>query len=616
MPARKPLLGTHVDYHGTLDAINGLVPRDDQVLTAAELVDLAQTVTAHADDIDAQQALIAAVPALDDASAAADRVWSAQRIIAYLAAQVTTLQNEIDALELILVADDADFDTAQERLNELKRLAGLIGSLGIEQIDGLQDALDAEIPQSQVTGLVGGLSAIQGEIDALLSTVGTINTVLTSQDIGVAPVYANDAEAESAGLLQGRVYVTPAGLVMRKQENTPTITHVILYGQSLSLGTATDGTDAIISSPNSDHRMFNGGVRAHYDYPSLANPNTAINPDQIASFVTLAEQASIYEPQMKETFASGIALRSTKQLLLSCTGRGAYTVSKLSRLASGVFADANHFKNTYATVLAGSEIAKEQGIVYKLGPMLFKQGEADASVNTTKAQWKSGVQTLYEDFKSHLKHAAHVDTTDFIMLIDQQAYQLNDKGYGEISVAAIELHRDGIGVVCVGPTYTGQFATDTEVHMSSVGYRNYGEKLGLVIDAINSGNEWNPCHITAVSRSGTTITVEIHVPVAPLAKDTSLVESVSNDGFAYSGAGITSVTITNTGAADGTAIVEIEIDADAGGVLRYAYENGTNARSGSISGARGNIRDSDPAVTQYDGTPLHNWLCNDEWSVS
>lgn len=53
MPARKPTLGAHVDYHGTADAANGLEPRADQVITAAELVDLADTLRAHADDLDA-----------------------------------------------------------------------------------------------------------------------------------------------------------------------------------------------------------------------------------------------------------------------------------------------------------------------------------------------------------------------------------------------------------------------------------------------------------------------------------------------------------------------------------------------------------------------------------
>jgi hypothetical protein len=109
----------------------------------------------------------------------------------------------------------------------------------------------------------------------------------------------------------------------------------------------------------------------------------------------------------------------------------------------------------------------------------------------------------------------------------------------------------------------------------------------------------------------------VHVPVAPLVIDTTLVASIANSGFTYSGANITNVSITDTGAGDNTATIEITIDADAGGTLGYAYQNNAvDVRIGPTAGPRGNIRDSDPFETLNDSTAIPNWLCVDQWVVA
>ncbi len=393
----------------------------------------------------------------------------------------------------------------------------------------------------------------------------------------------------------------------------PALTHVILYGQSLSLGAATDGTDAIITTEASSiHKMFNGGVRAHYDEPGV-NVNTYISPERISSFVALQESENPDSNTFKETYASGIAEWSLRELLLSCTGRGAYNAEILSRdNVSGSV----HYANTYATVLQGSELAKAAGLEYKLGPVIFKQGEADGGLSTAKAQWKAIVIQMRDDFSVDLSRASNSDASGIKFIVDQQAIQVTGKTYGEIAVAAIELHRSEANIVCAGPTYPEEFAASNEVHMTSNGYRNYGEKLGRVVNTINEGGAWNPCHITGVSRSGTTITVNVHVPTGPLVEDTALISSVANSGFAYSGASITSVVISDDGSSDNNGVISITIDSDSSGTLSFAYENGANNSSGSSIGPRGNIRDSEPSVTVNDGKNLYNWLCNDQWSVA
>lgn len=99
--------------------------------------------------------------------------------------------------------------------------------------------------------------------------------------------------------------------------------------------------------------------------------------------------------------------------------------------------------------------------------------------------------------------------------------------------------------------------------------------------------------------------------------DTTIVTAAGNGGFEYSGANITSGVVVDDGVGTGVGQVELTLDAAAGGTLSYAYNNAeVDVRIGPTAGPRGNIRDSDPLVTENDGTPMYNWLCVDVWEVA
>lgn len=394
-----------------------------------------------------------------------------------------------------------------------------------------------------------------------------------------------------------------------------TLVHVPIYGQSLALGSDPDGGSVITASAVSGHYMLNGGVRCHYDTPSIANVNSYLDPAQAASLSTLEEQVNPNDANMAETFAAGMALRMTEKGVFTSTARGAYAIADLTP-SNTIVTGWLHFSNTYAAVERARDLCDAAGHTYSVGPVIFKQGEADGGANTSKADYKTRLLALQQRMQDALVVAnkASVGTLPFIC--DQQAMGFAGATYGEIAVAVIELHRSNpTRIVCAGPTYNLEFTAINDVHMISNTYRNYGEKLGQVWQAVRDGG-WNPCHITGVSRSTTTITVTIHVPTAPLVVDTTLVSSIADSGFTYSGANITDVSITDTGT-NNVATIEITIDADAGGTLGYAYQNNeTDQRIGPTVGPRGNIRDSDPFETLNDSTAMPNWLCVDQWVVA
>lgn len=389
--------------------------------------------------------------------------------------------------------------------------------------------------------------------------------------------------------------------------------HALIYGQSLSLGTDPDGASVITTAPVTGHYMFNGGIRPVYDRVGESNVNTTIYPGQITSLVTLQEAASATNPAtIAETFAAGMALRMTSTGLFSATGRGAYTIAQLKRTA------ANHFPNTVTAVMAAKDLCDAEGEDYEVGAVIWKHGEADAAAGTTKSAYKTALSTLRQDLENHFDVAALANVGTLKMIIDQQAMSASTGTWAEIAVAAIELHRAGGGFYCAGPTYQCVFTGVNDVHMTSVTTRNYGEKLGLIYQKLLDGLGWHPCHILSTPvRVGVTVTVPVYVPVPPLVFDTTLVATVANKGFSYTGATITNVAITDDGTSDNIGEITLTLNAAAGGTLGVGYNNyDTDGNLGPLYGSRTNIRDSDSAVTLYDGTKLYNWLCVDQWVVA
>lgn len=279
----------------------------------------------------------------------------------------------------------------------------------------------------------------------------------------------------------------------------------------MSLGSDPDGASVISSASPGDY-MFVGGVRPHYDTPSISNVNSSVEPENLASLVTLEEQINPNDANLGETFATGIAAQVSAPILASCTGRAGYRADQLSFHASQIWVDFNHFQNTCAAAAAGSDLIRATEYTYKLGPLVFKQGESDGAVSTSASDWKDELREMLNDFRATLAGSTLTDTSELSMMIDQQAMGQSGCTYHELAVAALELHKESEGIVCVGPTYALEYTDTNDVHLTSNGYRNYGEKLGQVIGAIESGAGWEPCHITAAVRVGTVITLDVHVP--------------------------------------------------------------------------------------------------------
>jgi len=391
------------------------------------------------------------------------------------------------------------------------------------------------------------------------------------------------------------------------------------YGQSLTLGTDVTAAALITGAAVSGSFMANGGVRVHYDEPGRTNPNQPMEGTQFTSLVALQEQVNPNDSQMQETFASGLATRSSYDLVATVTGRGAYTIDQL-RPIDGEDTGWFHFANTLSAIEHSKRLTEDAGETYGLGPMIFIQGAADALNNTAPADWKTGILALHQEFVDCIPAQTGIEMPfNWKMIIDQQGMGQNSTTYAELAVAAIELHREHPDkFACVGPRYPlAHCNSGADVHLLSNTSRNYGEKIKEAFDAVVAAIGWDPCHITDVQRSGTTITVTVHVPVPPLVFDTSLITAIDNHGFNHTVASITNVDITDDGTGTNTGTIEIELDAAVSGDLEYAYHNNTiNVRAGPVNGPRGTVRDSSAFTTTNDSTAMPNFLCVDKWTVA
>ena len=99
--------------------------------------------------------------------------------------------------------------------------------------------------------------------------------------------------------------------------------------------------------------------------------------------------------------------------------------------------------------------------------------------------------------------------------------------------------------------------------------------------------------------------------------DTTAVNAATNQGFAYKDDA--SRAITGVSLVANTVVITLDGAIGANPLVSYAYNNGTGG--GTVAqvagnGARGNLRDSDTAVSAFDSARLYNWCVIFKESVS
>lgn len=172
-------------------------------------------------------------------------------------------------------------------------------------------------------------------------------------------------------------------------------------------------------------------------------------------------------------------------------------------------------------------------------------------------------------------------------------------------------------IVLVTPKYFLDYADG--LHLKNFSYKLLGEYYGKVMKKVLvDKQQWLPLHATQTNRVGNIITIDFHVPVAPLQINTTTLLQQNHFGFEYfddtQSADIVNVAIGS----NGTSVI-ITLSNEPTGTnkkIAYAYTGipGQGAGREKTHSTKGNLCDSDASpmlfpgdYPTYYGTTLKNW---------
>ncbi len=365
--------------------------------------------------------------------------------------------------------------------------------------------------------------------------------------------------------------------------------HILSTGQSLSLGA---GPAISVTQP--------------YQNVMLTTARDANNNYiEVAPFIPLtAGSAERIDTPTANTLA-GLALQATTTLKLIATSHGAGGF-KYDLIKKGTA--------PYARGISQATVAKQEterlGGVYEPLAVILIHGESDASEGT--ANYDQLIEQMRMDYQTDL-NALTGSTTRVLPLFFNQTSQILPQ---ESALRQLKAQREDPNMHLVGPIYQFEFGGD-HLHLINVGSRMLGELMGKVMyDVLVNKQQWAPLMPTSITRTGSTILVHYHVPVPPLALDTTLMAARANNGYLFWQTGGNTVSITSVSviSADTVQIQLSDVPTGTDQQLSYAIDP-TKGRSGNGGPANpdaygGNIRDSDSRTAPgaiSSGTPLYNW---------
>ena len=372
--------------------------------------------------------------------------------------------------------------------------------------------------------------------------------------------------------------------------------HVLSTGQSLAVGVA--GVPVTSTEQPFENVMFATGVMA--------------GGEELTSLVPLVEGDFIPGSKARvETMSSGFAnlvsglaraAGGRHDLLVSVHGSGAKTYAQL-KLGT------RPFTTGLAQVTAAKALADAANEDLVVRAVTTVHGESDHAEKSTRyledlLQW----QADYEREVGAITHQKE-PVPLFQTQMSSWTKMMGGTETSTIPAAQLAAHVSSHGkVVLVGPKYHLPYSKDG-VHLTGPGYRRMGEDYGKAYHRLVVEKQpWEPLRPLTATREGRVVTLKLLVPVPPLVLDTTLVTDPGNFGFEIADASPSTPRIERVEIA-GPDTVTVTLSAAPTGQdlrLRYAWTGTRGARSGPTSGARGNLRDSDPTRGRS-GDPLFDW---------
>lgn len=383
--------------------------------------------------------------------------------------------------------------------------------------------------------------------------------------------------------------------------------HIVIHGQSLSLGlgagsivsTASEAINALVPSAGVEDGVQSSDAQGLASLPlsstELVPFNPALNPNQTAEnpiYGTIIQLQNKLDEQ-------GIS----SQVVGSASGHGGVPISYLDKTGG---------KPYYPIAVEQSKqyrkYASANGKSCLTQVVIFNQSETDVSNGLDANVWKAELEQLVSDYQTDIDQ-----DIEPVFVLSQTSSHTKRWPNRSSDIAHIQLdvthENQNIFLACA--SYVMPYNTDG-VHMPPNSYRWLGAYYGKAIESILLHNDFKPLHPTRVYRNGRVITVDMHVPHAPMVFDETLVSNPGNYGFEVFDETNNKLTIQSISIINNS--VKIVLNDEPLSIVTVKYAQGVpGANAGPTTGPRGNLRDSDPEVAKVVDTvtnqpfTLYNW---------
>jgi hypothetical protein len=405
------------------------------------------------------------------------------------------------------------------------------------------------------------------------------------------------------------------------------VTGIIGTGQSLSVGAMAPNFSAAATQPhfNNLKLALNGTVVPPFNSnaPALALVPFVEPIRPLATTFPSAYPANLYGETFHAAMAAqittlarqaGAADYVTAQTVVGESGQGMSVINKTATpVNSGGTSTGRAYQATLFEARAIKRLANAAGKSYGIGAIVLTHGETDSG-NTG---YEAAMVQLWSDYNNDLK--AITGQADAIPMITSQQHSFGFVAGQAQGASPATLAEWKVGVdnptnfVCAGPKYQYPYASDN-IHLVTRGYELLGEKYGEVyVQRVVLGNPWQPLQPISATRAGNVVTVRFHVPVPPLAWDTTLpnphqtalTQWAQGRGFELR-TGNTRLTISSVQIVNDTVRITATTTVPAGSTVGYAVTSDGTALAG-VSRRWGKLIDSDRTVGAFTGQAQPNF---------
>jgi len=265
-------------------------------------------------------------------------------------------------------------------------------------------------------------------------------------------------------------------------------------------------------------------------------------------------------------------------------------------------------------IALASALSSPKSLIVRAATLTHGETDGITAIGTTTAQYEALALAFQQNVTADIQNLTGQPELVALFLDQVASWTAYSQTTSLIPQGQLNLalnNPDRCFLVC--PKYFLTYYSGDGIHLTAHSQAILGEYYAKAfIQAIIKGIAWKPVSPVSIALTDSThITITFNVPVAPLVIDTSLVSDPGSKGFEYtdnsSPPSISGVAVQNRNQVVLT--MSGAITATAGNrTVRYAYTGTSGNHAGPTTGARGCLRDSDPAVSRLgDGTNLYNW---------